>query len=99
MRVAASFVANHVEAQNSLLYVAGGFPEWWTLNETPCEQTLDLAVVFELAQAELGRPFDVDVVLAHLDSEQKVARLTVIRSPSDDSVEGAPLYQPVIVRT
>jgi hypothetical protein len=97
MRIVTAFICNHAEVQSSMLYVHGGFPEWWNITEIPSRQNLGLAMVAEIEEDELDIEFDLTVT-AERDQDQSLVGAGGIRfqrPPSDQLVAGAPLYQPL----
>lgn len=98
MRVLAAFLANWAEAHDGLVFVSGGWPEWWSLPEVPSKQDLSLVIVYEVEPDEVGSPFRFDVALVHNDSKGPAAWITATRAPSGEYVSGAPLYGEAIIR-
>jgi|GEM_PF-1361726 len=80
MRVNSAFVANYAEEKSGVAYVSGGFPEWWTVTDTPMAQTLALVWTCELEANEVGRIFLFDVFLDEPDgTSQKIVHVGVGR--------------------
>lgn len=97
MRITSAFLCNHVEVQASMLYVHGGFPEWWTIPELPSQQQVGLGIVVEIGTGELGRDLGLDVEVSRVDGAAVLTRSEVRfrREPSDQYVAEAPFYVPL----
>jgi hypothetical protein len=55
MRIAGAFLSTRSEVHDSLLYVMGGFPEWWTIPDLPAVQEVPLTLVLDLDADEIDR--------------------------------------------
>jgi hypothetical protein len=96
VRILSAFIGGHVETQNSLVYVHGGFPEWWTLTEIPSQAILGLVIVAEVERDEIDTQFDLFITINRLEGEGSdlgTLNLQFCRGESGSFVAGAPLYQ------
>src|SRR5438874_7382915 len=85
VRVASAFLANHAEVRDGLAFVAGGFPEWWTVQSLPATATMTMVVVLELDESEIETQFDLDLVVMQPDrSETGIARISASRGRQAD---------------
>ena len=93
MRTVSAFIANHVEARDSMLYVSGGFPEWWTVPTLSATVPIGVGLVIEVEPAELGTEQGVKVVLrAEGGPDIAAARVTFNRAVDPNHIPNSPYY-------
>lgn len=98
MRIAGAFLSNRAEIHDTLLYVMGGFPEWWGIPELPSRQTLALALVLEVEVSELGKTVELGVRFVAGDRTLFDQVMQVETGPvRTDFVAGAPMYRQFIM--
>ena len=91
MRVTSAFLANYAEVRDGLAFVAGGFPEWWTVQSLPATATMTMVVVLDLDRSEVEARFDLDVVVERPDgTETGIARASASRGKRTDA--DSPIY-------
>jgi len=98
MRVRDFFLANYAEVKDSLAYVLGAFPEWWTVPSIPQVSLLFIVALLEYEESELHTNFKFDIHLQRPDGETVVlASVQTHRGVAPNDVPGSPRYQPVLV--
>jgi hypothetical protein len=97
MRLAGLFLANHIEVHDALLFVHGGYPEWWYVPTTPSDQLLHVGAVVELEAREQTAEHHVAVTVERSDDADVLATGTITfrRGEASDFVAGAPLHVPL----
>lgn len=91
-------LCNSAEVRDSMLYVLGGSPEWWTVPKLDTASTLTFALVFSMELGEHGR-FDFSMGITHESSEEELFSERVgIRTEERSEIEqaGSPLYCPLV---
>jgi hypothetical protein len=98
MRIAGAFIANHAEWREHLLFVSGGFPEWWDLAEIPGDTSFTLVLMAEVTHQELDQQHTVEVAMRSSDgTEAALPSITFGFGPVEQYVEGAPIYTPALI--
>src|SRR5438045_426805 len=75
VRVHSAFLANHAEVRDSLAYVLGGFPEWWTVTELPSSAFLAMVVVLQLERFEIEHEHSFDLVVTRESETTPIAKV------------------------
>lgn len=98
MRLTTAMLANYAEVRDSLLFICGGSPEWWTLTAPPpTVATLHMATMAEWEPDEIDRPFEMQITLLSPSGEQRPPFPLILPwQHSEDYVAGAPLYRPLV---
>lgn len=80
VKVETAFLANHAEWHDGLLFISGGFPEWWNTPAWGQLQQMAIVVVSRLEAAELDVQYDLELVFCREDgTEQPLLRVTTRR--------------------
>jgi hypothetical protein len=99
VRIVSAFIANHVEQQNTLLYVSGGFPEWWEVTEIPSPpQIVGMGILFEVEQHEVDNEFTLTFKIEGAGNAIGAGEIRFRRGPSTHFVSGTPLYSTAVAR-
>jgi hypothetical protein len=98
MRIAGAFIANHAEWREHLLFVSGGFPEFWNLAEIPGDANFMLVLMAEVTHQELEQQHTVDIAMRSPDgSETPLLSIAFVFGQVEQYVEGAPIYAPALI--
>jgi hypothetical protein len=99
VRIAGAFIANHAEWREHLLFVSGGFPEWWDLTDIPGDTSFTLVLMAEVTHSELDQEHTVDVAMRSPDgAESALPSIAFTFGPVEEYVEGAPIYTPALIQ-
>jgi hypothetical protein len=96
VRVHSAFLANSAEVKDTLAYVLGGFPEWWTVPALPASAFLAMVVVLELRDDEVDQEYTFDLVVDRLGDTTPIAQVRSKRGRSDRA-PGAPILHVIAV--
>lgn len=89
VRVEAAFLATTAETHDGLLFVMGGYPDWWTVPQLPATERMSCVYVLGLDSSEKGTAFGFSLVL---DGEH-IANVHTVFGQNREVVPGAPIRQ------
>ena len=96
MRIVSAAIANFVEVRDSMLYMLGGFPEWWNVTQLPTAIIMGVGVVVEIEPAELSQDLMLDVAIRAVDGEDLAdGRAKFRRDEEDGHIANSPYYVPL----
>jgi hypothetical protein len=93
MKVRDFFLATHTEVRDSLGFITGAFPEWWTVPGIPATTRMDFMVVFDYTEDlnEVGH-FHIDHHAP--DADVRIVSIQASRGATPRDAAGGPRYQP-----
>lgn len=96
MKLAALFLANHLELHQGLLYVHGGFPAWVNAPAVPSDIQLQVGLVVELDDGEEAAPVSVDLAFERSEPAEILGeyRLTATPAAAAEAEAEVPRYLP-----
>lgn len=71
VKIETAFLANHAEWHDGLLFISGGYPEWWSTPAWGQLQQLAIVVVSRLEATELDVQYELDVVFRRPDGGEQ----------------------------
>ena len=93
LRLASGFIANYVEVRDSILYVSGGFPEWWTVTSLPSTSVLGIGLVVEFEPEDLNIVHSVTAAVRRVDGAALVvAGDSIRRKEAADRPADSPIH-------
>jgi hypothetical protein len=96
VKLEAAFLANHAEVHDGLLFVTGGFPEWWSTPALNALQQMALVVVTRLERSEILEKFTYEIVIERPDeSQQPVVYVATSRGALPGTSDDQPFFQTV----
>lgn len=101
MKFRTAMLCNHAEVRDSMLYIHGGAPEWWTIADVPAQSWLTAAVVIEDAPTT-DEELEIFVWVHPADvkpepDRARRAAVVPIRDPNN-FVAGAPRYTNLVLK-
>lgn len=99
MKVRDFFLANHAEVHDSLCFVSGAFPEWWTVLQLPASERVTFVFLLDYTDDpdETGG-FQIEHHEPNLSIEPSTLfALQASRGTTERDIPGAPRLQPVAI--
>jgi hypothetical protein len=97
MKVRDFFLADYADVKDSLAFISGAFPEWWTVVQIPAPATIYVVLLLDYTEEpdELAY-FDVEV--HGPKSDVHLFSLQAKRGATDRDTPGGPRFQPVALQ-
>jgi len=79
-----------------VVYVQGGFPEWWTVAQVPQTVTMGVGAVIEVEPTELGTDKTLDIAVRTVgEADLVTGQARFRRDAEEDHIENSPYYAPM----